>query len=391
MKNKQQKIAALIVAAGSGERFGGATPKQYLPLMGREVLRRSLDAFQNHPQVSEVVVVIHAEHVDYFKTIAPDVAFVAGGADRQSSVRAGLEHLRAKNPDVVLIHDAVRPLVTAALITDVCESATETGAAIPGLPVTDTVKRHGKTESRDGLYTVQTPQGFSFALIDGLHRKYKDKSFTDDAALCEAEGREVTIVTGLRDNIKITRAGDIALAEQYLLARLGDVRTGQGYDVHRLVAPVAGRKLMLCGVAFDHDKILEGHSDADVGLHAITDAVLGAIGDGDIGQHFSPKDARWKNADSTVFLKHAAELVAARGGVIAHVDVTIICEEPKISPHREAMRQRIAVILGLPVSRVSVKATTTEGLGFTGRGEGIAAQSVVTARLPFRSDDENGQ
>lgn len=391
MKNKQRKIAALIMAAGAGERFGGATPKQYLPLMGQAVLRRSLAAFQDHPLISDVTVVIHADHVDYFKALVPDVEFVAGGADRQSSVRAGLEHLRGKNPDVVLIHDAARPLVTARLITEICKAAIETGAAIPGLPVTDSVKRHGKMESRDGLYTVQTPQGFSFALIDSLHQKYKGKSFTDDAALCEAEGCEVTIVPGLRDNIKITHAGDIELAEQYLQARLGDIRTGQGYDVHCLVAPTAGRKMMICGVEVPHDKVLEGHSDADVGLHAITDAVLGAIGGGDIGQHFSPKDARWKNADSAAFLKYAAEMVAKRGGVIAHADVTIICEEPKISPHRDAMRHRIAVILSLSPDRVSVKATTTEGLGFTGRGEGIAAQSVVTVRLPFRSDDEISQ
>ena len=288
------------------------------------------------------------------------------------------------NPDFVLIHDAVRPLVSASLITSLCTAAIASGAAVPALPVTDTVRRHGKTESREGLYTVQTPQVFRFELIDRLHRKYQGKSFTDDAALCEADGHAVTLVPGQQDNIKITHPADLALAEQYLFSRCGDVRTGQGYDVHRLVPPAsAAQKLMLCGVAIPHNQVLEGHSDADAGLHAITDAILASICAGDIGQHFSPKDPRWKNADSAVFLKHAAELVMQQGGMITHVDVTLICEAPKIAPYRDAMRQRIAEILHLSANKISVKATTTEGLGFTGRREGIAAQSIVTVRLPF--------
>lgn len=381
MSKKYPAITVLILAAGSGERFGGNVPKQYQPLMGKPVVRWSMETFQTHPMISSVHVMVHPDHANDFKTPLP------GGNDRQSSVRKGLEAIRASKPDFVLIHDAARPLVSASLITAVCNAAIESGAAIPGIPVTDTVRRNGKTENRENLYIVQTPQAFRFEMIDALHQKYRDKSFTDDATLCDAEGHPVTIVPGRRDNLKITHPEDMALAEQYLFSRCGDARTAQGYDVHRLVQPASpAKKLMLCGVAIPHDKVLEGHSDADVGLHALTDAILGAICDGDIGQHFSPQDPRWKNADSAVFLKHAAEQVMKRGGVITHADVTLVCESPRIAPYRNAMRQRIADLLHLPLSRISVKATTTEGLGFTGRGEGIAAQSVVTIRLPFEDE-----
>ncbi len=378
VKNNK-KIAALIVAAGAGARFGGSVPKQYLPLLGKPILAWSVAAFKNHPLISDVLVVVSPDHPGF-----AEVASVAGGKDRQESVRLGLAALRAQKPDVVLIHDAARPLVTEQLITALCDAAVRDGAAIPGIAITDSVKRHGKTESRDGLVAVQTPQAFDFALIDALHKKHAGEAFTDDAALCEAEGRAVTIVPGARDNIKITTTEDLPLAEQYLFSRLGDLRVGTGYDVHKLVPATPDRPLMICGIAVPHTHALEGHSDADVGLHAVTDAILGTIADGDIGQHFSPKDARWKNADSAQFLAHAAGLVAAQGGVIAHVDLTIVCEEPKIGPHRDRMRARIADILSLPAARVSVKATTSETLGFTGRREGIAAQSTVTVRLPFK-------
>ena len=378
MTSTDKKIVALIVAGGAGERFGGNIPKQYLPLLGKTVLERSHAAFKNHPLVSDVLVVAHPDH-----TKLENIKTVPGGSTRQQSVQNGLAALRATKPDIVLIHDAARPLVSQQLITDLCNAAAESGAAIPALPVTDTVKRNGKTESRDGLFTVQTPQTFRFDLIDSLHQKYKDKSLTDDAALCEAEGHPVTFVAGQPDNIKITHPADLVRAEQYLLARNGDVRTGQGYDVHKLIPAAGSRKLMICGIEIPHTHVLEGHSDADVGLHAITDAILATICAGDIGQHFSPSDARWKDADSAMFLKHAAELVAQKGGIITHIDVTLICEAPKIGPHRDVMRQRIADILQLPMQRISVKATTMEGLGFTGRREGIAAQSIVTARLPF--------
>ena len=378
MTSTDKKIVALIVAAGTGERFGSNVPKQYLPLLGKTVLAWSVEAFKNHPLVSEVVVVVHPDHPKL-----ENIHTVHGGSTRQQSVQNGLAALRPAKPDIVLIHDAARPLISQQLITDLCKAAAESGAAIPALPVTDTVKRNGQTESREGLYTVQTPQTFRFDLIDSLHQKYKDKSLTDDAALCEVEGHPVTFVAGQPDNIKITHPADLSRAEQHLFSRNGDVRTGQGYDVHKLIPASGDRKLMICGVEIPHTHVLEGHSDADVGLHAITDAILATVCAGDIGQHFSPSDARWKNADSVLFLKHAAGLVAKQGGIITHIDVTLICEAPKIGPHRETMRQRIADILQLPVQRISVKATTTEGLGFTGRREGIAAQSIVTVRLPF--------
>lgn len=392
MTTSNPKISALIVAGGTGERFGSARPKQYLPLLGKPVLCWSLEVFQQHPLISDVLVVINPLHTELLQHAAPQAKFVIGGSSRQDSVRLGLAALKSSPPDFVLIHDAARPLISADTITALCEAAISGTSAIPAIAVTDTVRRKEnnmtRTENREGLYTVQTPQAFSYNLVTSLHEKYIDAAFTDDAALCEAEGYPVQLVTGQPDNIKITHAGDIARAEQFLFARCGDVRTGQGYDVHRLVPPASpDRKLYLCGIAIPHDMVLEGHSDADVGLHAITDAVLAAICNADIGRHFSPKDDRWKGADSSRFLRHAADLVTKQGGLITHVDVTLICEAPKIDPHREAMRARIAEILCLPLNRISVKATTTEGLGFTGRREGIAAQSVVTVRLPFGRDE----
>ncbi len=391
MKIENRKIAVLIVAAGAGDRFGGTIPKQYLTLMGRPVLCWSIAAFQNHPLISGCHVVIHPEHQAAFRDATEGIAlpdFITGGSNRQESVQKGLEAIRADKPDVVLIHDAARPLISEDLISALCREAMSSGAAVPGILVTDAIKRcvHDamKTENREGLYTVQTPQAFRYDLINGLHQKYRGQSLPDDTALCEADHHPVTIVQGQRDNIKITYSEDLLLAEQYLLSKRGDVRTGQGYDVHRLATPATfTQKLMLCGVAVPYDYVLEGHSDADVGLHAITDAVLATICNGDIGQHFNPKDSRWKNADSALFLKRAAELVMQQGGMITYVDVTLICEAPQIAPHREAMRKKIAEILSLPVRRISVKATTTEGLGFIGRCEGIAAQAVVTAYLPI--------
>jgi len=360
-------------------RFGA--PKQHATLLGASVLQRSIDVFKRHPLVSDIVVVLPGGD-----TPVEGVSCVHGGATRQESVRLGLRRLRESMPDFVLIHDAARPLVLPSLIDALCQKVAEAGAAVPALPITDTVRRiagdETRTENRDGLYTIQTPQVFDYRAILSLHEKYADRTFTDDAALCEAEGIAVALVPGTRDNIKITHAEDISLAERCLLSRLGDVRTGQGFDVHRFVPRAADKKLILCGIAVPHPLALEGHSDADVALHAVTDALLGALCDGDIGAHFSPADARWKDADSSLFLKAAAEKVLLRGGAISHVDVTIICEAPKIGPHRDAMRARLAEILRMPVSRISVKATTTEGLGFTGRGEGIAAQSIVTVRLP---------
>jgi len=394
MDNKNPSTTALIVAAGSGTRFGsGSLPKQYAPLLGKPVLRWSIDAFLRHPDVADVVVVIHPDHRALFDAATKDmnIRAVDGGATRQESVRRGLEALAQKEPKTgfVLIHDAARPCVTPQMISALCAALKNGATAVmPALPVTDTVRRMDnggfKTEDRGGLLTIQTPQAFAFGLIRDLHNSLQHSEQTDDIALVEQSGGKIDMVAGDSRNIKITYPDSLALAEQYLGDSRGDIRTGKGYDVHRLVPPRdAAHKLMIGGVVIPHDKALEGHSDADVGLHAITDALLGTICDGDIGMHFSPKDARWKNADSAVFLRHAAELVAAQDGLITHVDLTVICEAPKIGPYRDAMRRRIAEILNLPLARISVKATTTEGLGFTGRGEGIAAEAVVTVRLPF--------
>ncbi len=389
MDNKKPRIAALIVAAGTGERFGSGLPKQYLPLLGRPVLRWSIDAFLQCAEISDVCVVIHPDHKTHYMSATegvPLAAPVAGGGSRQESVLKGLEALAATKPDYVLIHDAARPGITPEFISSICAALKDSDAVCPGVPVTDTIRRVTPsgtgTESREGLYMVQTPQAFKFSLILDLHRK-NNTAVTDDIALCETAGCKVAMTPGDRCNFKITHGEDMALMEQSLASRNGDVRTANGYDVHRLIAPAPGRKLMIGGVEIAHDKVLEGHSDADVALHALTDALLGTICDGDIGVHFSPKDSRWKGADSATFLKYAGGLIARQGGVISHVDVTVICEAPKIGPHRDKIRARIGEILDLPVTRVSVKATTTEGLGFTGRGEGIAAEAVATVRLSF--------
>lgn len=402
MNNKKPHIAALIAAAGSGTRFGdGFCPKQYAPLLGRPVLRWSIDRMRSHPQVTHVCVVIQPEHENHIHAalggLSPDaIQIVHGGATRQESVRKGLEALADHSkPDIVLIHDAARPCLTVDVLDRVIGALLngQHDAVIPALAVTDTLKKSIGTDTittqpRDGLYAAQTPQGFVFDKILAQHCKHAAENLTDDAALMECDQLPVHMVAGARDNIKITYPEDIDTAAGILSLSCGDVRTGKGYDVHRLVSPPDDlRKLMIGGIVIPHDKVLEGHSDADVGLHAITDALLGAICDGDIGMHFSPRDMRWKNADSGMFLQHAAQLLAAQGGMLMHADLTIICEAPKIGPHRDAMRTRIAELLHLPLHRVSVKATTSEGLGFTGRGEGIAAEAVVTVRLPFSAPD----
>ncbi|MEI9993569.1 MAG: bifunctional 2-C-methyl-D-erythritol 4-phosphate cytidylyltransferase/2-C-methyl-D-erythritol 2,4-cyclodiphosphate synthase [Rhizomicrobium sp.] len=380
-------VAVLVVAAGRGERAGGPVPKQYAPLLGKPILRWTLEAFVRHPAVTAIQVTIGPnDEALYRETVAglDLLPVLAGGATRQHSVMHGLEALAHRRPDYVLIHDAARPLVSAKLI-DAVIAALQAGTegAVPLLPVADTLRKResGKwvTVPRDGLLRAQTPQGFAFPKIFEAHRHFARESVTDDMALAELAGLHVEAVPGEDSNMKVTAPEDFALAEQHLRARLGESRTGMGYDVHRFTA---GDHVWLCGVKVPHDHGLEGHSDADAGLHALTDAILGAIGEGDIGQHFPPTDARWRGAPSWKFLDHAASLVGAKGGAIVHCDVTIICERPKVGPHREAMRTRIAEILKLDPSRVSVKATTTEGLGFEGRREGLAAQAVATVRLP---------
>jgi len=378
---------ALVVAAGRGTRLGAPLPKQYLPLAGEPLLRHALRALAAHPRISGVRAVIHPDDREHYETAARGLDLlppVPGGAQRQDSVRLGLESLIEIDPGAVAIHDGARPFIEAALIDRVLDAIDHAPGAIPALAIADTLKRGRdgrivETVDRNQLWRAQTPQAFRFQEILAAHRSAVGLELSDDAAVAERAGLAVSLVTGSENNLKVTAPDDLARAEAMLLARLGDIRTGQGFDVHPL-GP--GDHVWLCGIEVPHERALIGHSDADVGLHAITDAVLGALGAGDIGQHFPPSDAKWRGAASDQFLRHAAALVAERGGRISHVDVTLICERPKVSPHRPAMIARIAEILGLSPDRVSVKATTTEKLGFTGREEGIAAQAIATIRLP---------
>ncbi|MBI3513157.1 MAG: bifunctional 2-C-methyl-D-erythritol 4-phosphate cytidylyltransferase/2-C-methyl-D-erythritol 2,4-cyclodiphosphate synthase [Proteobacteria bacterium] len=377
---------ALIVAAGRGRRFGEELPKQYQTLLGRPVLRHTAQAFLDHAQIDAVRVVIGADDAELYRAAVGDLGLLApvtGGAERQDSVRLGLESLLDRAPEIVLIHDAARPLVDAAVIARAIAGLAAHDGAIAAVPVTDTVKRTDgativDTVDRSRLWRAQTPQAFRFHAILDAHRAATGSNLSDDAAVAERAGLRVGVTLGDETNLKITTPDDLVRAERHLRARLGAPRVGNGFDVHRF-GP--GDHVMLCGVRVAHDHGLIGHSDADVGLHALTDAILGALGDGDIGQHFSPTDPRWRGADSSVFLRNAAERVAARGGELVHVDVTLICERPKVAPHRAEMVARIAEILGIPATRVSVKATTTEGLGFTGRAEGIAGQATATVLL----------
>ena len=379
-------IAVLIVAAGTGERAGGGMPKQFRPIGGLPVLRRAVMAFTGRtPAFHDLIAIAPGQRETAEAALAglDGIAFVEGGATRQESVRRGLEALAAHAPDYVLIHDAARPFASSKLIDDLIDAlAGDADAAIPLCPVADTLKREKRdgtweTVPREALFRAQTPQAFRFRTILDAHRAHTHTPVTDDMALAELAGIKIVAVPGEDQNFKITKPEDFNLAER-LIAGACETRTGFGFDAHRF-AP--GDHVWLCGVRIPHDASLAGHSDADAGLHALTDAILGAIGEGDIGQHFPPTDERWRGAPSSLFLEHAAKLVHERGGVIAHCDVTLICERPKIAPHRDAMRARIAEILGIDRARVSVKATTTEGMGFTGRREGLAAQAVATIRL----------
>jgi 2-C-methyl-D-erythritol 4-phosphate cytidylyltransferase/2-C-methyl-D-erythritol 2,4-cyclodiphosphate synthase len=382
------RTIALVVAAGRGTRLGAPLPKQYLPLGGMRLLRHSLLALCSHPEIEAVGAVIHPNDRSLYDEAAAGLDLlppVQGGAQRQDSVRNGLESLVARAPDRVLIHDGARPFLGHEVIDRVLAALETVPGAIAALPVRDTVKRGAEggiadTIDRTNLWRAQTPQGFAFAEILAAHRAAAGLELSDDAAVAERAGLAVALVEGSEENFKVTTSEDMIRAERELAWRQGDIRTGQGFDVH---AFGPGSSVWLCGIEVPHEAGLVGHSDADVGLHALTDAILGAIGAGDIGQHFPPSDPQWRGAPSHRFLRHAAELVARRGGSIAHADVTLICERPKVGPHRAAMVARIAEILGLPESRVSVKATTTEKLGFTGRSEGIAAQAIATVRLPL--------
>jgi 2-C-methyl-D-erythritol 4-phosphate cytidylyltransferase/2-C-methyl-D-erythritol 2,4-cyclodiphosphate synthase len=374
------KIAVILVAAGTGSRFGADTPKQFLLLAGKPIIAHAAAALAR--EVALIQPVGEAGPIAAALAGIPHLPPVGGGATRQASVRAGLEALAPHAPDIVLVHDAARPFLPPGTIAALVAALASHPGAIPAVPVADTLKRGTDgiitgTVSRDHLFRAQTPQAFRFKLLLDLHRSAAEGA-TDDAGILEAAGHTVALVPGHEDNIKLTYSADLARLERIFTPMMMP-RVGTGFDVHVLVPD---RKLMLCGVAVPHSHGLSGHSDADVGIHALCDAIYGALAEGDIGRHFPPSDAAYKDADSARFLRHAASRIAARGGILANVDVTLICEQPKITPHAPAMMARIADLLGVDVGRVSVKATTTERLGFAGRQEGIAAQAVATVMLP---------
>jgi 2-C-methyl-D-erythritol 4-phosphate cytidylyltransferase / 2-C-methyl-D-erythritol 2,4-cyclodiphosphate synthase len=386
-------VAAVIVAGGRGERAGGGVPKQYREIAGEPMIRPTLRAFSNHPGVALVQPVIGAADQDAFRaaTTGLDKILppVQGGATRQASVRAGLEALAGRSPALVLIHDAARPFLTPSLIDRAVTAGSATGAAVPGIVVADTVKQIDtaslvtETLDRNRLRIIQTPQAFAFDLILQAHRRAAAaglESFTDDAALAEWAGQRVSVFEGESGNVKVTTNEDFMRAELAQLAALADIRIGSGFDVH---AFADGDHVMLGGIRIPHACGVTGHSDADVALHALVDAILGALADGDIGSHFPPSDPQWKGASSDRFLAFACERVRARKGIIANLDVTVVCEAPRVSPHRDAMRARIAEIAGISPDRVAVKATTSEKMGFTGRSEGIVAMATATVRLPW--------
>jgi len=393
-------VAAIIVAAGRGSRAGEGPPKQYRSLAGEPVLTRTLRVFLTHPSIDSVVPVIHPEDRSLYEEssrLLPRAAGLYpprhGGRTRQASVLSGLEALVSSPPDVVLVHDAARPFASAALVDRAVAAGRRGPAALPGLAVTDTIKvldefgKVAETPARARLRAVQTPQAFQFAPFLAAHRRAAAAGldgFTDDGALAEWAGLSVEIFQGDPGNVKLTHAGDFDDAERRLGGAMDYVtRIGTGFDVH---AFTEGDHVWLGGVRVPHSRGVLAHSDGDVVLHALTDALLGAIAEGDIGVHFPPAESEWRGASSARFLTYAAEKVRSRDGLIDHLDVTLLCEAPRLGPHRESMRTRIAEIAGLRLDQVSLKATTTEGMGFTGRGEGLAAQATATVRLPERSN-----
>ena len=391
---ERNKIAVLIVAAGRGHRAGEGLPKQYRKLAGQSVLRRTIERFQSCGLDMAIRCVIHRDDGDLYKEAVSGLSGllepVYGGETRQHSVINGLHSFNDDPPEKVLIHDAARPFVTPDVIVSLLDEVTRTCGAIAANGIVDTLKREGDarqiagTVSREGLWAAQTPQGFWYSSILDAHERAMDAGVdvTDDAAIAEWAGLPVHLVESGRENLKLTTERDFTDAEQRMSSwksALPDIRTGHGYDVH---AFEPGTEVILGGVQIPHDKKLKGHSDADVALHTITDAIYGALADGDIGHHFPPSDLQWKGAASDLFLKHAVSRVRERGGFISNVDLTIICEKPKIGPHRAKIQVRLSEIMDLDPSRISVKATTTELLGFTGRSEGIAATATATVILP---------
>jgi 2-C-methyl-D-erythritol 4-phosphate cytidylyltransferase / 2-C-methyl-D-erythritol 2,4-cyclodiphosphate synthase len=389
-------VVAVIVAGGSGLRAGGGLPKQYQLVGGKPVIRWTLEAFLNHPMISKVQTVIGHGHEALFASATEGLTFlrapVSGGGSRQDSCRQGLEACVDLGATKVLIHDAARPFLSSDLIGSVISELDHASAVIPGLPVADTMKYAPsgmieRTVDRASLWFVQTPQGFRFDAILAAHRMALDAgqtSFTDDAAVAEFAGMKVQIVAGEQKNRKLTTSHDIVEADRehssQRFQNLPDVRMGQGIDFHIFEK---GNAVTLCGVSVPHTHKLKGHSDADVALHALTDAILGSIGEADIGQHFPPSDKQWKGAPSSIFINKAMDLLAARGGVLSNVDITILAEAPRIGPHLAAMKQSLAQLLNLAVDRIAIKATTTEKMGAIGRKEGMSASAIATVRLPL--------
>ncbi len=379
---------AIVVGAGRGSRAGEGLPKQYRTIGNTPIVRMSLSTFLNHESVTAVCPVIHTDDAELFTsaTVGLDLLpAISGGATRQQSVLNGLNAIAGLNPDVVLIHDAARPFVSPVIINNVIEALKDHAGAIPALRVVDTLKRGTQdqtidtTVSRDDLWRAQTPQGFRYKDIVAAHHQSKvEDNHSDDASIAESAGLAVVMVEGDERNIKVTTPQDFERADA-LLGPL-ETRTGMGFDVHRFSA---GDHVTLCGVEIPYDQTLLGHSDADVAMHALTDALYGCVGAGDIGTHFPPDQEKWRGVSSAIFLNHAGETVKNARGRISNIDLTIICEQPKIGPHRAAMVARISDILKLDPSRISIKATTTEKLGFTGRSEGIAAQAVATIMMPL--------
>jgi 2-C-methyl-D-erythritol 4-phosphate cytidylyltransferase/2-C-methyl-D-erythritol 2,4-cyclodiphosphate synthase len=389
-------VGVIVVAAGRGVRFGSEVPKQYLRIGGRSTLSYALESFVRHERVKRIVTVIHPDDGEHFLAAVPEypddlakgrLRTARGGATRQASVSEGLEALVEDAPAIVLVHDAARPFISRGLVDRAIEAAERDGAAVPLLPVADTLNQVGDdgklagTIDRSRMRIVQTPQAFRYGALLDAHRAARRagrEDFTDDGSLVEWRGQKIAGFTGEPDAFKLTIGADIRRAEQ-IVDQMMEARTATGYDVH---AFGAGDHVWLGGVRIPHDMALIGHSDADPVLHAITDAILGCLGDGDIGTHFPPSDPQWRGAASAIFLRHAASLVARRGGRIVHLDATLVCEAPRIGPHREAMRAAIAEAAGIELGRVGLKATTSERLGFTGRREGIAALATATVKLP---------
>ena len=379
---------ALIAAAGSGARFGANTPKQYIKIAGKTLLRHALDAFLSHPKCRGVKVIINPQDAKSYHETVSDLKIEEhseGSSERNLSIYNGLKDFsKLKNKDIILIHDAARPCITHHEINALLTALQETPAATLTLPVSATIARGSKEiegyTDRTNASALQTPQGFRYGDILTAHENApKNEIITDDTALVKAQGIKVTLVQGSPGNIKVTHPQDLDMAETLLKARQ-TTRTGQGFDVHAFDQNAAG-PVRLCGIDIDHPHKLKGHSDADVGLHALTDAILGAIGEGDIGQHFPPSDDSFKNMDSAIFLQKAMEILREKGGELINADITLICEAPKIGPHANTMKNRIAEICAASPDQINIKATTTEQLGFTGRGEGIAAQSIATIKL----------